>query len=186
VNALNEAAKEVERSWCKENLYQYDHNEGDQYCALGALMKSMPLIEQKVDWNYNVVGTPEEIAAYYRLMEVWKDNEYMGFPDLIGTGAVDIYDYLRNRLEGRLLAEVILANFPDRFETEWMKDKVDFWIENELWDKIIVNFNDHEDTTREEVIAMMEKAGAKFEELVEFEDEQIDELVEEVKELINA
>lgn len=204
MNALHKSAKQVDQAWCKTSLRRdaKDDN-GDRFCAVGALINSMTLADGlELDWDTEKIGTPEELDYYSSVWHGYFRGEETddSVVQYLQNSLPDVYDYINKSLEGKILAEAIIENFRDRLLDEMVspyseapvdeflvgEEALEFQIENGMWAQIVYQFNDHDDTTREEVIAMMEKAGNKLDELVEFEDSELEALVEEVKELINA
>jgi len=178
MNALNEAARGVNNAWCKGDLRKEAESKdsGDQYCSVSHLALSLAKaqgLELSIDGEH--VGFSEMIDKYNKwFLDDFDGNAPEGLDDDTLEGS---YTFIDNTTEGKLLADTIKANFSDRLK--------DIHVDNVSDSYIIWNFNDHGDTTREEVISMMEKAAASVDEQSAFEEKTSDDLVAEMDELLN-
>ncbi len=196
MNALNEAARIVNTAWCKGDMRKEAEaaEAGDTYCAAGAMVHAFSKARNlNIDWADDLIGSPEDLDKYADAAAIWKDEydkwarldnrELTAFPkhpNQRDYNIIEFGDFIGETLEGQLLAKVILENYSDRIGYN-----PDYDIEGEEVD-VIISFNDHSDTTREEVIAMMEKAAVSFDEKIALEEKTTDDLVEEINELVNA
>lgn len=196
MSALADAAIQVNKSWCKADLVAAAEAEesGDKHCAVGALMNSLLLKDgYYLDWTLPAVGTEADLAAVrqYRDRLLEDGISVDDLDDFLSeeTAHMTIYNYINETDEAKVLAKVILDNYRDRIGYRMVDGSYND-VAQRLWDEenyaaLIYSFNDNDDTEREEVIAMMEKADLEMES-AKFDDSEIDELIEEVKELINA
>ena len=213
MNALNESARIVDTAWCKGSLKDEaeSREQGDTYCAVGAMAHAFSTVNGlNVDWDTGVVADLEKIAAWREAVREYQDRyrewaearsewqkdnpgttwlDYVDefpLPAMANRADYDvrgIEEFIGSTEEGRMLAETILANFPDRtgYSIEVLKDA-----DADIISDIIISFNDDEETTREEVAAMMEKAAVSYDEKIAFEEKTTDDLVEEINDLIDA
>lgn len=159
MTALADAAALVENAWCKSQLVERSED-GDRFCAVGALVQSL---------------LPQNMAF---------DGLYVGLSELLvesPEGLLTAYDYIDDSAEGAVLAEVIRDNYPDRLiDTDFGPN---YYVADNS--EIIFTFNDHQDTTREDVVAMLTKANLLLEDRIAFEDKTAEDLVAEIDELLD-
>jgi hypothetical protein len=184
MNELNVAAQGVNTAWCKTDLRREAESkaEGDSFCALGHMAVAQAAVEGMIvslDGDY--IGTPEAMANYDRYILGYRESSDLSpiewepsFEDeLFAT-----YDYVRGQASTLVLAETIMANYRDR-----IADVSDDWI-REHPEKVVYMFNDNDSTTREDVVAMMEKAALSLDDARAFEEKTTDDLVAEMDELL--
>lgn len=182
MGALATAAKNVETAWCKGNIRDdgTSRDDGDRYCAIGALASA--LIPQNFILTLDglMYGPMEDVLKTDRLLakeDRWSEKERKFWEKSVEKFN-DTYRLTNESDEILALAEVINANYPDR-STPLRPSKNNA-------NSVVYSFNDHDDTTREDVIAMMEKADQLLEDRVIAEDKTADELVAEIDELVEV
>lgn len=181
-NALSEAARGVDTAWCKGDLREEAaaKDAGDSYCAVSHLAKAMVSNTLALSLDAEYVGEREAIAAYDAWFLSDFDNEPEEMDDYLKEGRLNsTYEWVSNTPEAKALRKAIIANYGN--------DRMSNYTDDDLADSYIIwNFNDHQDTTREEVVAMMEKAAIALDDAAVAEDKATDDLVEEIDELLGV
>lgn len=137
MNKIQEAVKILKSgNWCTGQLHRQD-----KHCALGALGNVMFTLDQ--------------------LTERAKDIFETDYPTECMLGEAE-YDLLEESKEVKVLAEVLVENYPDFYKEEYPS------VISRLQDivapsDIVTTFNDKQSTV-EPVIAMFEKAAVRMDE----------------------
>jgi hypothetical protein len=179
MNELNVAAQGTANAWCKGDLRAEAESkaQGDTYCAIGHIAKA--LAESKgltLSLNGEYMGTPEQLApldAYLLSRRSEGSRDLKHSPDM-ERGLTATFDFIDEHESSDVLAKVIMENYPDRVPEG--RDNT----------TVIYRFNDHDETTREEVVAMMEKAAVLLDEKRALENKTPEDVLAEIDELLAA
>ncbi len=185
---LTKAADIIDNAWCKGDLRkeQEAQEDGDRYCAVGALAVAVMPEDKLMTLDGEYIGDPEQITKVNNLIH--KSNTLRWKPDPtvkdiedsrqlnqeafnLLEGTTSTYDMLDEHPLTAALALNILRD-PERvvrFTTsDELRDealaalKISVDVLNDLgWttSEIVFSFNDHKDTTRDDVVALFREVA---------------------------
>lgn len=199
MGALAKAAENVNKAWCKNDLRaeKEARDKGDSYCAVGALAVALLPAGHMLSLDGEAYG-PADLVYELDKIEmktiadpeyVYTEEDYNAMEHIYSQMTGNTYEFTGLTDEVQALAEVIRANYADRVNEIEPKDYADDEVFN-FFNATVYTFNDHDDTTREEVVAMMEKADILLADRAladaAAEDKSTDDLVAEIDELVNV
>ena len=167
MSALAVAAEHVQNAWCKGNMRKEEQSraQGDTYCAAGALASALLEPGQLLTLDGEQFG-PRDVVLELDMFAFKDAEETQEDWDRVKALKRQLEGYVSQLIDedprSQMLARVMMEHRPDIW-VGWTAEDFEYSIENDAVD-VIVQFNDDDNTTREQVVAAMLEADRRYEE----------------------